>query len=122
MVAMACHVASGIESTTTRTDPSAIATFTPPECRLRGEAQTLPLARFCTHFMFAGPVNDPGQPPITSVPGEFGGNFAVKLFPPIPGQIHTPRPSCSDEVPRISLSSMVLEVPSVMARIFTPLP
>ena len=50
----------------------------------------------------------------TSVPGEFGANFVVKVQPPMPPQSQVPRPSFESSQPTSSLRKMVLDVPSVI--------
>src|SRR5262245_64576550 len=79
----ACHVVTTTELENQRTVPSANAAFTPPACLLRAAAQTLPLARLRVQLSSAGipaGMGAGGQPPMMSVPAEFGANLPVNTF------------------------------------------
>src|SRR5262245_37492904 len=113
-----------------RTLPSAIAAFTPPVCRLRAATchwpPLPPVFRSRRQNIGSPAENAPalpvaGQPLLTSVPGEFGGNAPVKLLPPIIGQSITPRMSAFNppgEVDDVRPSGLWLASTSLNATVF----
>ena len=118
-----------------RTEPSAMHTLTPPECRLRTAACVKPSARFCVHLSGCPAGMRTSQPASTSTAGVFGGNLHVNALPPAAGNKTQPRQSrlvpAGDELEaasrasvngRTSLNISVLEVPSEIFASLVPLP